>query len=576
MKLIDALKLLREEPAPDAPPLEVFLACGFTPLHLETFLAAHLRQRFPGRRVRLHVGLFGDLIGNITAMGATPREAGAIVFEWADLDPRLALRQLGGWGPGVQRDILATVAAQARRLEDALGRIAGAQPIAVCPPTLPPAPVSYHPGWQAGAFTLELEVIAAQLAAQLGQLDGIRLVRRDRLPPPNERLDVRAWLNTGFPYRLPHADALAGLLAMLMFPPMPKKGLITDLDDTLWRGIVGDVGPGAVTWDLDHHAQQHGLYQQMLRALAEAGVLVGVASKNQPEVVAEAFRRDDLFLTRDLIFPLEVHWEPKSSSVRRILQAWNVAADSVLFVDDSPIELAEVQTAFPDMELILFPTHDEQAVYALLEHLRDRFGKETITQEDSLRRESLRRATEVVTGLRQSDPASVDRFLGELEAEITLDFGHDPTDRRAFELINKTNQFNLNGRRYSDGLWREQLDDPASFLVRVSYRDKFGPLGVIAVLAGRTAAEQPPTVASWVMSCRAFSRRIEHQCLQSLFDRFGADTIRFEYQETPRNGPLRDFFAAILDEPPAGTFNLDRARFEDRTPALFHQLLTRD
>ena len=335
-----------------------------------------------------------------------------------------------------------------------------------------------------------------------------------------------------------------------MFPPPPRKGLITDLDDTFWRGIVGDVGAEGVCWDLDHHAQPHGLYQQLLKALAEAGVLIGVASKNQPDVVAEAFRRHDLILSRDLIFPLEVHWEPKSSSVRRILQAWNIAADSVVFVDDSPMELAEVQSAFPELEGLLFPTHDEQAVHALLRELRDRFGKETLTAEDSLRRESLRHAADVDTGLQQSDPAAVDRFLDQMEAEITFDFARDPTDRRAFELINKTNQFNLNGGRYSDGLWREQIEHPDSFLVRVSYRDKFGPLGMIAVITGRTSSRSP-SVSSWVMSCRAFSRRIEHQCLKSLFERLATETLRFEFQETPRNGPLRDFFTTILAHRPA-------------------------
>lgn len=575
MKLIEALNLSRSGPAP-GPTLEVFLACGFTPLHLETYLAAHLRRRCPDRRARVHVGLFGDAPGNIELLGAAGREAGAVVLEWADLDPRLGLRQLGGWGPGLLPDLLATVTGQCRRIRDALARVAGPRPVAVCLPTLAPAPVSNLPGWQAGTFTLELEAQRARLAVELAGLEGVRLVDRDRLDrrsPPGERLDVRAALNSGFPYRLPHADALGDLLATLMMPPAPKKGLITDLDDTLWRGILGDVGADGISWDLDHHTQLHGLYQQMLKSLAEAGVLIGAASKNHTSIVDEAFRRHDLALPRDLVFPLEIHWEPKSSSVRRILRAWNIGADSVVFVDDSPMELAEVQAAFPEMECLLFPTHDEQRGYALLEGLRDRFGKEAITREDRLRRESLRRAAELDTDLRQDDPAAVDRFLGRMEAEVTLDFARDGADRRAFELVNKTNQFNLNGGRFSEGGWREELERPDGFLLRVSYRDKFGPLGMIAVITGR-AEGRTLAVSSWVMSCRAFSRRIEHQCLRALFERFGAEVIRFEFQETPRNGPLREFFATLLNAEPTGEIRVSRPEFEGRVPPLRHTVTT--
>src|SRR4029077_61081 len=106
------------------------------------------------------------------------------------------------------------------------------------------------------------------------------------------------------------------------------------------------------------------LYQQMLVALSEAGVLIAVASKNDPEAVEEAFQRQDLILPRDRIYPMEIHWGPKSESVGRILRAWNVAADAVVFVDDSPMELAEVKATHPEIGALVFPAHDEQAAYA--------------------------------------------------------------------------------------------------------------------------------------------------------------------------------------------------------------------
>src|SRR5437899_13061782 len=125
---------------------------------------------------------------------------------------------------------------------------------------------------------------------------------------------------------------MAELLSRLVQNRTPKKGLITDLDDTLWKGLLGEVCPEEVSWDLDHRSHMHGLYQQLLQALSAAGVLIGVASKNDSSLVEKAFQREDLILSRDAIFPMEAHWGPKSESVARILKTWNVAADAVVFI----------------------------------------------------------------------------------------------------------------------------------------------------------------------------------------------------------------------------------------------------
>ena len=168
---------------------------------------------------------------------------------------------------------------------------------------------------------------------------------RKNLQPRTLRFQIRCM--TGLPYTVTHADRLAGALARLLAPPVPKKGLITDLDDTLWHGLVGEIGPENVSWDLASHYQLHGLYQKLLASFLEEGVLIGIASKNDPEVARRALERSDLLLQADRVFPVEIHWDAKSGSVGRILRTWNIGADSVVFVDDSPMELAEVVAAYP-------------------------------------------------------------------------------------------------------------------------------------------------------------------------------------------------------------------------------------
>ena len=146
--------------------------------------------------------------------------------------------------------------------------------------------------------------------------------------------------------------------------------------------LVGEIGPGRVSWEAGHH-QLHAIYQRFLAALAEEGVLIGVASKNDPALVREVFERDDLLLRPERIFPIEVHWGAKSASVERILRTWNIAADSVVFVDDSPMELAEVAAAHPGIETALFPKDDYAQAHAMLLRLRDLFGKPRISGEDA-------------------------------------------------------------------------------------------------------------------------------------------------------------------------------------------------
>jgi FkbH-like protein len=573
MKLIDALRIVAKGPPDEGKAFTAFLACGFTPLHLHTFLAAQLQLLLPQRRVTVETGLYGDFTGTLDRLEKTTSQAVAVVLEWPDFDPRLGLRHQAGWRPGDLPDVLATVNARAAHLLQAVGRIPAAVPVAVCPPTLPLPPISYAPGWQASGFDLQLRECVWTAAARLARQPNVRLVnpqRLDQCSPFAERLDVRAELSSGFPYRVPHAAAVAELLARLIQPPAPKKGLITDLDDTLWRGILGEAGPEGVSWGLDNRGQAHGLYQQVLRSLAETGILLAVASKNEPGLVEEAFRRPDLLLGKEFLYPLEVGWGSKADAVKRILRQWNIGPESAVFVDDSPMELAEVRAGHPEMECLLFPRQDDQTVFELLGRLRDLFGKTAISAEDALRLASIRQAGAPPEG-GAGPAASRDRFLEEAEAELTVAFTKALTDLRALELVNKTNQFNLNGNRYAEADWYARLNQPGTFLLQAAYKDKFGPLGKIAVLGGRVQGSQV-LVDTWVMSCRAFGRRIEHRCLELLFDRFQAEEVWLDFQATPRNGPLQEFLRELLGCAPRAGSRLLRESFAAQCPPLFHRV----
>jgi len=572
LKITEALRILQRIP-PTLPQFPVLLACGFTPLHLQTFLAASLQQATPDRKIVIRTGLFGNLIGSIENAATSDEKAIAIALEWPDLDPRLGFRQTGGWSREQLNDILLEVRRSLDRLKAALALLPPAIPVGLSLPTLPFAPVFASPGWMCSPAESALQAALAEFSGAVLTTPNVSIVNRgwlDEKSQPAQRFDLKSDLLTGLPYSLAHADTMGQALAQLLSPQSPKKGLITDLDNTFWKGIVGDDGPDGVSWDLSGRSQIHGLYQQMLRALADEGVLIGIASKNDPEAVKQAFARPDVLMPLDRAFPAEIHWNAKSGSVDRILRTWNVLADSVVFVDDSPMELAEVQAAHPGLECILFPQADYAEAYALLRHLRDRFGKARVSDEDRLRLQSIRQNAEFQQGMGQGAPP--DTFLEQLNATVTLDFRLSTADPRVLELVNKTNQFNLNGIRYSEADWQAALQRPGAFLITVNYEDKFGQLGKIAVLQG-TERGHTLQVDAWVMSCRAFARRIEHCCLQTLFQHFDARQIHFALQPTAKNGPVVSFLTGLIAaEPSSRKVTLSRKRFTAQCPELYHTL----
>jgi len=574
MKLLDALEILREPPPPSALPFRIGLACGFNPLHFETIVRAEMRLSMPDRRIEIDIGPYGDFWGNLARLEDLEKQgldSAVVLIEWPDVDLRLGMRHVGTWTLAALAEIVEHGNTFATKLKSAVERLS--VPVIIVAPTLPMPPIWFTPGWQASTFELEIRTTLAGAIAQLAQRPNIRILnadRLDRLSPPSNRFDAEWELLAGFPYKQSHAAVLAEMLTLLIQRPLPKKGLITDLDGTLWRGILGDDGIDNISWDLDHRSHIHALYQQMLHALSEQGVLIGVASKNDPALVEEIFQRRDLILPRTAIFPVEAHWQAKSDSVARILKTWHIAAEAVVFVDDSRLELAEVSSAHPGIHCIQFPSKADSVVQVLHE-IRDLFAKGFTSQEDRLRLESIRRSPAALDSLNRGE-GDIDHFLELAEAELTITFNKESVDARAFELINKTNQFNLNGARHTESSWHSYLRRSDTVFLLAAYKDKYGPLGKIAVVAGRHA-DKKLVIDIWVMSCRAFARRIEHKCLEELFARYAAEEIEFNYAPTDRNGPLTEFLAFLLGAAPRPGCCLSRDQFEARSPRTFHRVL---
>lgn len=569
MKISEALQIVRGADPVGVDPQTIHLVCGFTPLLLQTFLSAGVKVRL-GACPKIETGLYGDLAGNLERAASRPA-ATVVVVEWSDLDPRLGARGTGGRKPSQAADILVESARQLARLAAGVAKAALESVVVVTGPTLPMAHLGHTTSGQAGALELDLHAQISAFLAGLAVFPNVRVVNGRRLAersPETQRFDVKMELTAGFPYRWAHADALGDAICDLLYPPAPKKGLITDLDDTLWQGILGEVGAENVAWDAASNGLAHGMYQQALASLAEQGVLLAIASKNESAIVSEALRRPDLLIAPDAFFPVEAHWEPKSQSVARILKAWNIGAEGVVFVDDSPMELAEVSAAHPGIVCLPFPPDNPEKVWPLLATLQDLFGRPALGDEDRLRTASLRAVTSLAL---ERNGKAAPEFLSGLDGTVTIDFRLDAADRRAFELINKTNQFNLNGVRVTEASWRDKLSRRGAFLVRVSYQDKLGALGKIAVLSGIQDG-LTVEVDTWVMSCRAFSRRIEYHTLDRILSHLRAERAIFAFKPTDRNDLTRQFLTSIGNVGATGYLEVTAQAFRSASHLLPHQV----
>jgi FkbH-like protein len=326
------------------------------------------------------------------------------------------------------------------------------------------------------------------------------------------------------------------------------------------------VGVNAVEWDLDHRAAHHGIYQQLLQSLADSGVLLAIATKNDPGLVQTVLAERRLLVKSEALFPVVASWGPKSVSVSQILESWNVGAECVVFIDDSDLELAEVKTAHPAIECKKFEK-DPGQISSLVWDLVNKFGTRFDSAEDGYRLESLRAGAEFKSQITGAE--SMEAVLASANGVLRLVAISNPPDPRSLELINKTNQFNLNGRRWTDLEWQEYLTTPGCVAWLGSYEDRYGPLGKITVIAGRLDGQRELKVDVWVMSCRAFSRRIEFALLSELYQRCDIERISFQYCQTDRNGPLTEALCSVLGSPPQTGCYLAKEQFDPRKPAWY-------
>ena len=285
-----------------------------------------------------------------------------------------------------------------------------------------------------------------------------------------------------------------------------KKCLVLDLDNTIWGGVVGEEGPLGVKCGLgDPESEAYYDFQYRIKALKNRGIMLSICSKNNYNDVLEVFeKRSEMPLHIDDFVALEVNWDNKHQNIINIAKDLNVGLDSIVFIDDNPVECSLVRQMLPQVKTYQLPQNHEQ-IPCFINQLID-FEKVTILYDDLNKTEQYHQNRERKK-LKES-VHDLKSFLYSLETEVYIRLAKIDDLPRIYQLFTKTNQFNLTTIRYAMSNIEEFLNNNIYNLTIVSVKDVFGDIGVVGLYLLKFEDDHA-YIDSFIMSCRVMGRGLE-------------------------------------------------------------------
>ena len=359
--------------------------------------------------------------------------------------------------------------------------------------------------------------------------------------------DPVQWMLGKFPFAHVCVPLYADWLGRLLGAARGKarKCLVLDLDNTLWGGVIGDDGlKGLVLGNGSPLGEAYLKVQQTALALRQRGIILAVASKNDDDVARSAFRaHPEMLLKEQHLAVFQANWQDKASNLKAIAQTLNIGLDSLVLLDDNPVERAQVREALPEVAVPELP--EDPAFYAQTLLAAGYFEAVAFTGEDRERANQYQLNAERAQALGAATDLS--SYLRSLQMRAICGPFDSIGRMRITQLINKTNQFNLTTRRYSESEVSVLEEASSGLTLQVRLIDRFGDNGMIAAVICR-ADGADWVIDTWLMSCRVLNRCVEHAILNYVASRARAAGIHAligEYLRTERNGMVKDHYARL-------------------------------
>ncbi len=322
-----------------------------------------------------------------------------------------------------------------------------------------------------------------------------------------------------------------------------RKLLLLDLDDTMWGGIVGDAG-----WENlklgghDSQGEAFADFQRLCKDLTRRGVVLGIVSKNEEATALEAIRKHPGMVLRESDFVgWRINWKDKAQNVAELAAELNLGLQSVVFIDDNPVERARVRETLPEVLVPDWP--EDKLLYPWAFQQLRCFDAPAVSKED-LERTQLY-AEERQRESMKAQVGSVEEWLKGLRMKVTVEPLGPANLTRAAQLLNKTNQMNLTTRRLTEAELQAWVKGPGRRLWTVSVADRFGDAGLTGIVSTEAQGDAC-VVVDFLLSCRVMGRKVEETMVHLAVEharQAGLKTVRARLLPTKKNKPCADFWA---------------------------------
>ena len=402
-----------------------------------------------------------------------------------------------------------------------------------------------HPNGQLQA----IDRINAELVALAAAVPGVHVLDYDGLVARHGRVrwhDEQKWLTARLPIA---ADSLVHLADEWLRFLLPIRGrqakcLVCDLDNTLWGGVIGEDGLTGIKLGGDYPGAAYQELQRAILDLTRRGIILAICSKNNEADAWEAIdNHPEMLLRRPDFAALRINWQDKVQNLREIAVELNIGIDSLVLIDDNPVEREFVREMLPEMAVL-----DVDAAAPLGHAAAVRncplFERLELSAED--RRRGQLYAAENQRRTLQTSATTIEDYYRSLEMVATIGLADEATRQRVAQLTQKTNQFNMTTRRYSEQDIQAFMDDPETHVYWVRVEDRFGDNGIIGVMIARETGDDW-ALDTFLMSCRVIGRTVETAMLGVLVDearRCGAHRLLGPFTPTAKNAPAREIYAS--------------------------------
>lgn len=385
--------------------------------------------------------------------------------------------------------------------------------------------LSRHARENRGVYILDYNALQARHGRQKWQDD--RKYFTARLPISGDNLlhVSREWLR----FLLPISGKIA-------------KALVVDLDNTLWGGVAGEDGAAGIKLGLDYPGAAYQALQRVMLDLAQRGILLAICSKNNPEDALEVLEKHPGMLLRPRHFAaMRISWNDKVQGLREIASELNIGTDALAFLDDNPVEREQVRASLPEVTVIELPSN--ALGYAASVRECPVFERLSLSAEDQHRTAIYAAQRERAGEERQFQ--SKEDFYRFLDQKVEIAPLSSETVGRISQLTQKTNQFNLTTRRYTEQQISEMSAPKGWQILSLRVRDRFGDQGLVGVAITRDD-QDTCEIDTFLLSCRVIGRTVETALLSAVAKAAGergSARLTGYFLPTRKNAPAQDFYS---------------------------------